>query len=453
MTRLRSAAALALLTLAPLAAVTACSSSSSPASPGGPAGHAEARSALARDTAPALTDAEKQAVADGSDGLTTALLGQLPTDGNLAYSPFSIGVALSMLYAGAKGQTATEMAQALHWTLPQARVAKAYDWTTLALATRADDAFAVTQKRAADSNGTLSAPDASNFRLHVVNSLWADQRMHFESPFLDTMAVDYGAGVTLADFAGAPDTERLAINQWVSDETLGRIQDLLPQGSVSKDTAVALVNAMHLKLPWALELTASSTPAPFTTSGGATVSASYVGTVDSFGWYEDASVQVVRVPLAGGKVSMIFAMPKTGDLKGFEAGLTSAKLAAIRTGVANQMVDLRLPKFRFTSSSISLTTALKALGMKAAFIAGEADLSGMGSTGNPLYVSDVFHKAMVGLDEKGVEAAAATAVLVSDASVVLPQMTFHADHPFFFTIVDEPTGTTLFAGRVTDPTK
>jgi serpin B len=451
MTRLRSAATLSLLTL--LSTAAACSSSSSPAAPGGPAGHAEARSALARDTAPTLSDGEKQAIADGSDGLTTALLGQLPADGNLAYSPFSIGVALSMLYAGAKGQTATEMAQALHWTLPQARVAKAYDWMTLALATRADDAFAYTQKQAADSHGVLGAPDASNFRLHVVNSIWADQRMHFESPFLDTMAVDYGAGVTLANFSGAPDTERLAINQWVSDETLTRIQDLLPQGSVTPDTAVVLVNAIHLKLPWAMELTPSSTPSPFTTSSGATVSTTFVGNVDTYGWFEDASVQAVRVPLAGGKVSMIFAMPKTGDLKGYEAGLTGAKLGALRTGMTSATVDLRLPKFRFTSASISLAAALKALGMKSAFIAGQADLSGMGSTGNPLYVSDVMHKAMVGLDEKGVEAAAATAVLISDASVVLPTVTFHADHPFFFTIVDEPTGTTLFAGRVSDPTK
>jgi serpin B len=451
MTRLRTAAALSLLTLVPLAA--ACSSSSSPAAPGGPAGHAEARSALARDTAPVLTDAEKQAVADGSDAFTTAMLGQLPADGNLAYSPFSIGVALSMLYAGAKGQTATEIAQALHWTLPQARVAKAYDGSTLALATRADDAFAYTQKRAADSGGSLSAPDASNFRLHVVNSLWADQRMHFESPFLDTMAVDYGAGVTLANFSGAPDTERLAINQWVSDETLTRIQDLLPQGSVTPDTAVVLVNAIHLKLPWATELTPSSAPAPFTTSSGSKVSTTYVGTVETCFWFEDASVQAVRVPLAGGKVSMIFAMPKAGDLKGFEAGLTGAKLAAIRTSMTSKSVDLALPKFRFTSASISLSDALKALGMKAALIAGQADLTGMGSTGNPLYVSDVMHKAMVGLDEKGVEAAAATAVLIRDAAIFQPDVTFHADRPFFFAIVDEPTGNTLFAGRVTDPTK
>jgi serpin B len=455
MTRPNPVAVLSLLALLPLSGGVACSSSSQPAAPGGPAGHAEARSALARDAAPALSAAEKQAVAEGSDGFTTALLAQLPADGNLAYSPFSVGVALSMLYAGAKGNTATEIAQALRWSVPQPRVAKSYDWLTLELATRAGGALAAAQAKAQSGGPGSTAPDPAAFRLHVVNSLWADQRLRFESPFLDTMAVDYGAGVTLADFVGAPDKERLAINQWVSDETQTRIRDLLPAESIDSDTVLVLVNALHLKLPWAQPLTAASKPAAFTLAGGGKVDATYVtNPSENAGWYEDADVQAVRVPLEGGKVSMIFALPKAGDLHAFEAGLTAAKLGAIRAGTQWKTVDLALPKFRFTTPSFSLVPALKALGMKAAFDQTAADLTGLGSTGNPLFVSGVFHEAMVGLDEKGVEAAAATAVVVSDKlSLPLADATFHADRPFFFAIVDEPTGTTLFAGRVSDPTK
>jgi serpin B len=126
-----------------------------------------------------------------------------------------------------------------------------------------------------------------------------------------------------------------------------------------------------------------------------------------------------------------------------------------RSSLASTRVDLSLPKFRFETASIKLGQVLQALGMKSAFDVGSADFTGLGHADDVLYIGEVFHKAMVGLDEKGVEAAAATAVVMKAGSVGQPEppKTFRADRPFFFAIVDEPTGTTLFAGRVSDPTK
>lgn len=415
-----------------------------------PAGRRVAKSDLARDAAPSLTADEQRAVADGGYGLTADLLKQLRGDGasNLAFSPFSVGVALSMTYVGAKGATADEMAKAMRWTLPKARVSKAFDWQTLELAKRAAQGLAMAKSKAELGGATV---DPSAFRLHVVNSIWADDRMTFVPAFLDVMATDYGTGVTLANFSGAPDAERIAINKWVSDETQEKIKDLLPEGSIGPDTATVLVNALHFKFPWLDPLTPEAAPSPFTRGDAAKVNVTFVSGTQPVGWYEDANVQAVRIPLEGQSESIVIAVPKA-SLGTFEAALDAATLARL-VSAPKSNVKLALPKFKFETASLSLAPALKAMGMKAAFIAGQADFSGMGSTGNPLYIGDVFHKAMVGLDEKGVEAAAATAVVIRDTSAPLVEHELRADRPFFFAIVDEPTSTVLFAGHVADPTK
>ncbi len=442
-------------------AVVGCSGSSpADANPSPVAGHDQAKSALARDTAPSLTDAERKSVADGHLALTADLFGKLRTtpaaSGNFAFSPFSIEVAMSMPYAGAKGATATEIAKTLHWTLPQADVAKAYDWATLELGQRADQSLASAQNKASQAGSygpKVDAPSADSFRLHVVNSIWGDRRMTFESPFLDAMATNYGAGVTLADFVANPDAERLAINAWVSDETQQKIQDLLPQGAIDDSTRLVLVNALHLKMPWSDAMSAASTPAAFTRADGSKVDVTYVGASRELDYFEDAGSIAVRVPLEGGSVSMMFVIPK-GDLATFEASLTAGTFATIRAGLKSTPVDLELPKFRFETASIKLKETLQALGMLTPFQVGVADFSGIGHTDGPLFIGDVFHKAMVGLDEKGVEAAAATAVVMNagTAAPTDPPKQVHADRPFFFAIVDEPTSSVLFAGHVADPT-
>lgn len=434
--------------------LVACSSDPDAGPPG--TGHATAASALARDTAPSLTAAEQAAFAASSEGFAARLTGAIGTEspeavaGNFVFSPVSIATALSMPYAGARGATATQIAQALGWTLPQARVAKSFNWATLGYGARAGVALEAARRKAA-MDPSAAAPDATSFRLHLVNSVWARQDVRFEAPFLDALAVDYGAGVTLADFAGNPDGERQAINGWVAAETQQKIQDLIPSGSITSDTAVVLVNAVHLKLPWPAPLGVEAQPAPFAVAAGAPVQARFVSASGAYRYAEDASAQAVEIPLEGGDVAFLLVVPKVG-LAAFEGAL-GTNLPALRGALATKEANVTLPKFTFTSSSISLAKPLKALGLVDAFDAGKADFSGI--TGSQrLFFSDVLHKAMVGLDEKGIEAAAATAVVMADTSAPSdPPKVVRADKPFFFAIVDKPTNTLLFAGHVKDPTR
>jgi len=435
------------------AAIAGCAGSAAQAS------HHVAKSALARDTAPNPSAAELQSYATSNLALTHAMLTHLRTTPagrttNLAYSPLSVALALSMPYAGARGETATEMATAMQWSVPQPRIAKVFNHIALAIAERASQAQRFTAP-IRDPGQDESAPAPNDARVRLVNALWASNNLVIESGFLDTMAVDYGAGVTLANFAGDPDGERRAINRWVESETRDKIANLLPDGSIQRDTRLVLVNAMHLKLPWAQPMRRVPSPLEFTLAGGAKKQVPFVTQTASLGYFEDAFVQAVRVPLLGGSISALVIVPKR-DLESFESGVTVQNLKFIRSAMQPARVSLTIPAFNFTTRSMSLKEMLKSLGMARAFAeasgGGTADFSGISKTEN-LKFDDVVHKAMVALDEQGIEAAAATAVTMMPTSAFVEDpKTLTADKPFLFMIEDEPTQSVLFAGHVYDPT-
>jgi len=162
--------------------------------------------------------------------------------------------------------------------------------------------------------------------------------------------------------------------------------------------------------------------------------------------------QTVDLPYLGNTVSMLVVVPDAGRLEAFEAGLNAEQLQAIRTGLQETTVALTLPKFTFTSN-YALADTLAGMGMPAAFDGGQADFSGMDGTRN-LYIGDVFHKAFVAVDEKGTEAAAATAVAMLTGAMINPDLVeLVIDRPFVFFIYDHASSTILFAGRVVDPTQ
>ena len=229
-------------------AVTEAGMGEAGASPG-----AMASSSLARVTA-TLTDTEKSDLATSLSGFAFALWqglrGDPSTKNNFAFSPTSISLALGMAYAGAQGSTASQMKSAMHVTSSSDVYFRSLNWLDQQLESRADAALKQAQTMYTSSGSSGAAPDPANFRLHVVNACWGDRTFTFEQPYLDTLATDFGSGVHLADFRTQPDTERLAINAWVSQETLNRINDLIPQGAIDTTTRTVLVNAIHLKLPW-----------------------------------------------------------------------------------------------------------------------------------------------------------------------------------------------------------
>lgn len=378
------------------------------------------------------------------------------TPGNLLTSPLSASLALTMTYAGAQGSTATGMAKALHLGSAAGTIFGGQNALDQAIASRAATALAGDQHVANESGE--APPSPSDYDLTVVNSVWGEKTYTWATPFLDILASDYGTGVYLEDFVNAFDQARQAINGWVSGETADRINNLLPPGSLDDTTRMVLVNAIHLKLPWANTFQASATaPASFTRGDGSTVTTPFMNQQQTFGYVDDGQAQIVSLPLSGGQETVLIALPH-GDLATYEASLTAGS-AALTPPTNSALVALSLPKVSFTSPTFSLANALQAMGMTDAFNRDTADFLGLcahPADGDKLYVSDVLQKAMLAMQETGVEAAAATAVIVAGTAVGMTNpptpVPMVVSRPFLVSIVDVPTGALLFLGHIEDPT-
>jgi serpin B len=418
------------------------------------AGPTAAKSDLARDTNPAVAAGDKTALSDGMSAFAFDLFGKVNDASaqakNFVCSPASVSLALGMTYAGAAGNTAAQFRSVLHITQDPATYFKSLDWLTLALGGRADEALA------AKTTAGGPAQDPAEYRMHVVNSIWGDKTLAFQKPFLDTLASSFGAGVYLADFMNQPEAERQRINAWVSQETLDKINGLLPQRSITAATRTVLVNALHLKLPWGSPFaTAETSQSPFALGGGTLVNVPFMHQHNNFPYAEDAAAQAVAVPLAGWSLYLVLLVPKTGtSLAGLEGASLTTEVKALTTAAFAKptYLSLLLPRFKFTIDSTSVAGPLKALGLVDAFTQA-ADFSGMAMP-EKLAFDDVFHKAMIGAKETGLEAAAATAVVIAPPGMPPPiAAEVIADHPFFFGIYDKPTATWLFLGHVVDPSQ
>lgn len=403
-----------------------------------PAGElGEVRSNKARITTPQVSDANLTTLTSNNRDFAVDLYHEVrdAKPGNLFLSPHSISTALAMTYAGAEGNTETEMAQAMHFTLPESELHPAFNKLDLELESRA--------KTAPEEGG-------NPFRLEIANALFGQADYGFLDTFLDTLALNYGAGMRLLDFMADPEGSRETINVWVEDKTEDRIQDLLPQGSITGDTRLVLVNAIYFNASWSSPFEESATAdATFTRLDGSTLTTPMMAQVESFPFTTGEGFSAVAMPYAGNELSMVFILPDEGTFESFEVGLTGASLGAILEGLNNERVELKVPKFEFTAD-FGLSQALQNLGMRDAFSSGAADLSGMDGS-RSLFIMDVIHKAFVAIDEEGTEAAAATAVTVGTTSVPPPPTPMALDRPFLFLIQDHATGAILFLGRVVDP--
>jgi serpin B len=425
--------------------------------PSGEAGSGQgsmASSSLPRAAAE-LNASEKSDLAATLSGFAFGLLQEVRKDPaaqkNLAFSPTSISLALGMAYAGANGTTASQMTTAMHVTSATDVYLRSLNWLDLQLASRASDALAQAQQQYTRAGSSGAPPDPANYRLHVVNACWGERTLIFEQPYLDTLATSFGSGVHLADFKTQPEAQRLAINAWVSEQTLNRINDLLLPGSIDGNSRAVLVNAIHLKLPWYEPFQVASTaPGTFTKTDGSTVSVPFMSGGAHRLYAEDDTAQVVAMPLSGSAIDFMVLLPKpTSSLAQLEGSLTQDRVQTLIASMTSQSVIVAMPKFTFTTASMDISAQLKALGMTEAFKL-NADFTGI-TKERPLFIAGVDHKAMVGVDENGVEAAAATAVRMSGGAAPTDIKYVTTDRPFFFGIYDRPTSTWLFLGHVTDP--
>ena len=383
--------------------------------------------------------AEKPAPDDKADRLTVAknnnqfaveLYGRLrEKDGNLFFSPYSIETALGMTYAGARGETAEQMAKTLHFTLPNDRQHAAFG--SLIKEMNGDG-----KKR--------------GFQLSTANALWTQKSYLFAPGFLKLTKDDYQAEANEVDFVKDTENSRKTINAWVEKQTQEKIKDLLPERSVNADTRLVLTNAIYFKGDWVSQFKKDRTkPASFV-SGDKKIEAPFMSQKYKFGYLEDETFQALEMPYVGKDLSMVVLLPKKADgVTGFEKALTAEKLNLWLSKLHETEVEVTMPKFK-TTVEFELSDTLSKMGMPLAFTQ-RADFSGMNDGKGSLNISKVVHKAFVDVNEEGTEAAAATGVIV-EATKAKINPVFRADHSFIFLIRDKRSDCVLFLGRIIDPT-
>ena len=353
---------------------------------------------------------------------------------NVFFSPYSISQALAMTYSSARGETEKQMSDTLHFVLSQDRLHPAFNGLDIELSKRGEGA---------------QGKDEEGFRLNIVNAIWGQEDYRFLSEFLDVLAEHYGAGLRVLDFVNAPEESRITINDWVSEQTKGRIEDLIPEGAIDALTRLVLTNAIYFNAAWQFSFNEdATTDGPFYLLDGGEVIVPMMTQTESFGYTKGDDYQAVELPYDGQELSMIILLPSDGQFENFESSMVYQRVTEIISSLAGQQVNLTIPKFEF-ESEFSLKKALTTMGMPVAFSA-DADFSGM--TGNrDLAIDDILHKAFVSVDEAGTEAAAATAVIMTLTAVPAPPVVVTVDRPFIFLIRDIETGTILFIGRVVNP--
>lgn len=352
-------------------------------------------------------------------------------EGNIVFSPSSIHTALAMTYAGARNETAKQMTDVMHYG-------------------RGEDYF---KRYGAFLKETRPGRGAKH-RLYIANALWPEKKYHFLKEFIDINKQYFGTSLKPMDYENNFENARKEINQWVERKTKKRIKDLLPEDSLCSLTRLVLTNAIYFKGDWARPFRKESTyDAPFTLLDGRERNVPTMHQTGHFAYGETDGLQLLKLPYKGNDLSMVILLPKKKDgLPNVEKKLTPANLAAWLCNInKSREVRVSFPKFRIDFTP-QLVEALKALGMTDAFDeTGKADFSGMDGT-KWLYISGIFHKAFIQVDEKGTEAAAATAVVTKARAAMPSRMTvFNADHPFLFLLRHEKTGAILFLGRVVEP--
>jgi serpin B len=353
--------------------------------------------------------------------------------GNLVVSPVSITTALTMAWAGARGETAAQMRKALHLEGTAGEVTAASGWLARALQDPARPVI-----------------------VRIANQLFGEESYKLAPAYLKKTAAAFGAPVELLDFAKAPEPSRVHINQWIESKTEHRIKDLIPSGGVAPDTKLVLVNAIYFLGDWARPFGSGDTkPAPFHLTAVAKKDVPTMHLLDELRIARKDGVTAVQIPYKGEELSMMLLVPDRIDgLAAVESTLDSRTVDGLLSAMQYALVELALPRFDVHPDALSLGEDLKALGMPLALDRGRADFTGIANPPNPadrLSISKVFHQGFVRVNERGTEAGAATAVALGPTGPPEAPRRLNADRPFLFLIRDNASGLVLFLGRVSDP--
>ncbi|OHB49728.1 MAG: hypothetical protein A2Y10_06100 [Planctomycetes bacterium GWF2_41_51] len=386
---------------------------------------------LAADASPEKDTNMKTQVAANTD-FTLSLYRNLKNEtkiSNLFFSPYSISTALAMVYGGARGETQKQIANALHFTLSDDSLHRT---------------FGDLQKRLIQENKSKGC------QLFLANALWMQKNEQFLKEFL-TLVSNYSAGLRQLDFIAETESSRQVINSWIGEKTNDNIKDLIPSGAIDENTRLILTNAIYFKGKWKFEFEKSETKkADFFTLKKRKIEVNMMHLKENFKYYADEKLQAVELPYKSNEISMFIMLPKEiNDIEKTESLLTSHYLNDITTKLNTNEIDLFFPKFKITWGTSSLRNSLIKMGMTDAFA--NADFSGINGKAD-LFLSDVLHQAVIEVNEEGTEATAATGGVI-ELSIADEPTTFRVDHPFIFFIKDNRSGSILFMGRVTEPSK
>jgi serpin B len=372
-------------------------------------------------------------------------LSQVP--GNVFFSPYSVATALEMVYAGAKGSTADEIADTLHLNL-------------LAGSGNRVDSQAALLSAAAEQQGLTKNP-TGGFTFQATNALWGDKSYTFKPDFIANIKASFGGDLEPVNFK-EPERASAKINKWVAQETQNKIQNLVSPDMLLNDPPMVLTDAVYFNSVWLDKFDPSATKqTKFYVSAGQNVMTEMMNMSVSLALTQADGVKILSIPYGDRLTSMVIILPD--DPQGLSAVEASLSVKKLNTWLAESQdvpVILSMPKFQ-TDSRFDLKKTLTSLGIDTAFNASKADFTGIADDpSRPLYLGDVVHKAYVEVDEQGTEAAAATAVVqVASGGFEGPQppppppVRFIADHPFIYLIRSAYSGDILFMGRVDDPTQ
>lgn len=380
--------------------------------------------------------------ADMFGAFAGSLLGEVlrRTTGNVIFSPWSITVAMAMNRAGAAGRTASQIDNALHVPGTPAGLL--------------DEAVNTGSQLLEARNEKVASPERSGeVALRSANSTWARPDVVWKQTYLDRLARYYGSGVRLTDFGRDPEASREQINAWVADHTEGRITDLIPRGAVDAQTALAVVNAVYFRAPWAQQFDKGLTRAgAFTTPAGMVRQVPMMRRlVETAQGRSGAGWQAATLPYLGETVAMTLVLPDRGKEAAVATWLAGAGIAELLAAPGRPMVEITMPRFDFRTS-VELKEILQSLGVRDAFDPDAADYSGM-TDAVRLHVSAAVHQATISVDEEGTEATAATAVVAGVSGMPVPSLTLVLDRPFYLVVHDLETRIPIFVGRVADPSE
>jgi serpin B len=387
-----------------------------------------------QETSLMINKVDLTALVEGNNAFAFDLYQSLKRSGdNLFYSPYSISEALAMVYAGARGETADEMVDMLHFARKDDRLHQAFKSIDLELSLRG------TKKKGRNRKG---------FELYTINALWAQKGCTFSHEFLTLLAEDYGTGIRIADFVKKPEQSRITINKWISDRTKERIRDLMPQGAIDASARLVATNAVYFNAAWKCPFDQAATfNSPFYLLDGNTIVVPMMKQSESFGYAEGETYQAVDLCYDGSELSMVVLLPGKQQFATFQESLNAELASGIISKLKYKEVILSIPRFKY-GCGFSLNEALTAMGMSHAF-SQDADFSGMTSD-KGFFINNFMHSAFISVDEVGTEATAVSTTMATAAEPEEPVEVI-VNRPFIFLIRDIATKAILFVGRVIDP--